>query len=108
MSIGFLRLYKGVVTSGILLEGTWRSEDSIIKTIGKTAELYREGAAETAVLSIYEIKDELLKSGEIEYLAELCFEKRYEDISITYINHNGEQWLEIEREGGECEIFYRE
>ena len=108
MVLGFLRLYKNTVNSGILLEGTWRNKDSIIKTIGKTAELYREGAAETAVLNIFEIRDRLLESGEIEYRAERCFERRLEEVSVTYKNHGGTVCLEIVGEDGKCEIFYRE
>ena len=48
-----MSLYHKTVQSGILLEGTWQGDGIIIKIDGKTAEFYRSGAAEAAVLNIY-------------------------------------------------------
>ena len=81
-----------------------KAEDGI-KTDGKTAELYRRGAEEAAVLSIYGVKDRLLADGEIEYTAELDFPHRCEEVSIVYSNHGGAVYLEIEWQEGRSEIF---
>ena len=93
---GFLSLYHKTVQSGILLEGTWQGDGIIIKIDGKTAEFYRSGAAEAAVLNIYGVQDRLLREGEIEYCCELCFEKRITQAKITYINHEGRVSLVFE------------
>ena len=105
MTAGAIGLYRHLTQSGVLLRGTWTSQDTIIKTDGKTAELYRRGAAEAAVLSIYGVKDRLLADGEIEYTAELDFPHRCEEVSIVYSNHGGAVYLEIEWQDGRSEIF---
>lgn len=92
----FLSLYHKTVQSGILLEGTWQGDGIIIKIDGKTAEFYRSGAAEAAVLNIYGVRDRLLREGEIEYSCELCFEKRAEQVKLTYVNHEGRVSLVFE------------
>ena len=104
MVFGFAGLYRGIVQSGILLEGTWKSEELLIKTDGKTAEFYRDGAAETAVLSIYSVKDELISRGEIEYFCELSFSHRVERVKITYINHGGKTALQFTMHNAQCTI----
>ena len=105
---GMAALYRYMTRSGILLYGTWVSQDAIIKTDGKTAELYRDGAAESAVLSIYEVEDRLISEGEIEYRGELCFERRCEGVVIVYCNRSGEVSLVVSDEGGEEGVFERE
>ena len=94
-------LYRFITRSGILLDGTWVSQDTIIKTNGKTAELYRSGAAESAVLSICGVEDRLISEGKIEYSCELCFEHRCEGVVIVYENHGGEVRVGMISEGEE-------
>ena len=75
---------------------------------GLSIQLYRDGAAESAVLSIYEVEDRLISEGEIEYRGELCFERRCEGVVIVYCNHSGEVSLVVSDEGGEEGVFERE
>ena len=108
MTAGAVSLYRHLTQSGVLLRGTWVSQDNIIKTDGKTAELYRSGAAEAAVLCIYSAEDRLLDKGEIEYEAELDFSYRCEGARLIYTRYEGEERLEIIWESGESELFLRE
>ncbi|WP_028510695.1 hypothetical protein [Ruminococcus sp. NK3A76] len=108
MTVGAIKLYRALTLSGTLLDGTWSSGETIIKTDGKTAEFYHDGVAESAVLSIYKVDDRLLADGEIGYRCELCFENRCERAELIYENHGGKVGLVVFDEEGNAQMFDRE
>ena len=97
-------LYWKLLGSGLLLEGTWKSTDSEIKTDGKTAEIFSGGAAESAVLNILSYDDNMLSGGRVVYHCELCFEHRAQSVTIIYENHSGVKLMEVVIDG-KSEIF---
>lgn len=99
--------YKWLTGSGILLEGTWISGGQMLKISDDTAELYRDGTAETAVICITDVQDDLLMQGEIIYSIEADFPHRAAEIRVRYINRSGSVMIDVES-GGESETFLRE
>lgn len=104
MIISGMMLYHSLVWSGVLLDGTWKSTDSEIKTDGKTAEFFADKTASSAVLNILDVDDMMLSRGRIVYRCELCFERVRKDAVIIYENHGGIKLIEV-TVGEDSEIF---
>ncbi len=98
------RLYSFITLSGVLLDGTWAANGDTIKINGNTAEFYRDGAAESAVICILSAEDRLIEEGKIIYHIEACFPHRIERIDIEYTNCSGSVLIELVN-GSESEVF---